>query len=263
MGGASGERGRLRRPMGLGKDSADFGQVGGGPRCPGRPPRSGVGDEGDRSAAGGRARLHVETEIADNDRFLGFRAERLHQPADARGTRFRHVVLAGDDGVERQAVPPAGALGASSAVARQDGRPDALRAEGVEEFPGAGHEPAAAGGLGFVAFEDRIGAGPLGLGEPVHRLDNGGARRQADLAADGLEIERRLQQRPIQVEDDEFHLSHVYAPHFISMFDQFRTQPLTQRHNDYLHPFAPSKLHYWDKVGVSRDHGDPINNPST
>ena len=124
--------------------------------------------------------------------------------ANAHGAGFRQVVLAGDDRRESKAVLSAGALDASAAVARQDGRPDATRAEPVEEFSGAGHESAAVGGLGFVALEDGVGAGPVGLGEPVHRLQNGGAGRQADLAADGIEIERWREERPVQVEDDKF-----------------------------------------------------------
>jgi len=186
------------------EDSPDGAQVGRMPGGVGGPVRDGVGNEGDGAAPSGRARLDVETEVTDHDRFIRCSTERLHQVVDPVGAWFRPEVFAGDNRVEHEAMPARSALNTSAAVAREDGYLDAACTEPIDQFLRPRRKAASRGGLGLVALEDPIGPRKFGLAHRGHAFEDGRGLLQADLGPNRIEVERRLQECPVEVEDDKF-----------------------------------------------------------
>ena len=164
--------------------------------------RQRAGVQQDRRAAGALAGQNVELVVADRQRLGGGRAQLRAQRQHAGGRRLGWAVFARVDGVEREPERARERRDDLADVPGQDADRHPLRRQQRQQLGAAVGQLGARDGVPFVTPHDGLGA-RAGLGVGADQLlQDRQARFQADLGADGVEVQGRIGQRPVQIEDD-------------------------------------------------------------
>ena len=153
--------------------------------------------------AGGDGGLEVVEIVADHESLLREDGEFAGDVEDGMGVGFVGRVFTGGDVVEGEAVASEDAAGGVGGVAGEEGGLDTQVVEMGEDQEGAFVEVAGFGGGDFVAVEDFLGALLVGRGELGDVFDDASVVGEADVAADGGEVEEFLGEGAVHVEDDE------------------------------------------------------------
>ena len=155
-----------------------------------------------RNRSGTSPRFGIEAKIADHDHPLGRDTPLPADVVDCPRIGFDRPIVTRDDRIEIEAAARQHLFGHRTAVARHDRLTHIEAVQMFEQFGYAGQQNGAFRSFPFIAFENPmgvLGARRLYLFE---RFQYRYAARQPHFLSDRIEIQARVDQRPVQIEDE-------------------------------------------------------------